>query len=103
MVVVPCADADGTSHEPSLACLNLTSAKLPMEQYSRDVSWHSESYVGGHVEASGAGVFRSDDVTPLEDEPSAVHKVTSIYVRVVCILTVRYIGHRCSGRWAYIV
>lgn len=35
----------------------------------------SETYVGGHVEALEAGVFRSDIETHFKIEPSAVQKV----------------------------
>lgn len=35
----------------------------------------SETYVGGHVEALEAGVFRSDIVTHFKIEPSAVQQV----------------------------
>ena len=35
----------------------------------------SETYVGGHVEALEAGVFRSDIATHFKIEPSAVQKV----------------------------
>lgn len=35
----------------------------------------SETYVGGHVEALEAGVFRSDIPTNFKIEPSAVQKV----------------------------
>ena len=37
----------------------------------------SETYVGGHVEALEAGVFRSDIVTHFKIEPSAVQQVCS--------------------------
>ena len=36
----------------------------------------SETYVGGHVEALEAGVFRSDIPTNFKIEPSAVQKVS---------------------------
>ena len=35
----------------------------------------SETYVGGHVEALEAGVFRSDIMTHFKIEPSAVQQV----------------------------
>ena len=35
----------------------------------------SETYVGGHVEALEAGVFRSDITTHFKIEPSAVQQV----------------------------
>lgn len=35
----------------------------------------SETYVGGHVEALEAGVFRSDIPTHFKIEPSAVQQV----------------------------
>ena len=35
----------------------------------------SETYVGGHVEALEAGVFRSDIPTNFKIEPSAVQRV----------------------------
>ena len=38
----------------------------------------SETYVGGHVEALEAGVFRSDIPTHFKIEPSAVQKVSHI-------------------------
>ena len=37
----------------------------------------SETYVGGHVEALEAGVFRSDIPTHFKIEPSAVQKVSA--------------------------
>jgi DNA polymerase epsilon subunit 1 len=37
----------------------------------------SETYVGGHVEALEAGVFRSDIPTHFKIEPSAVQQVRS--------------------------
>jgi DNA polymerase epsilon subunit 1 len=37
----------------------------------------SETYVGGHVEALEAGVFRSDIPTHFKIEPSAVQQVKS--------------------------
>jgi DNA polymerase epsilon subunit 1 len=36
----------------------------------------SETYVGGHVEALEAGVFRSDIPTDFKIEPSAVQQVS---------------------------
>ena len=40
----------------------------------------SETYVGGHVEALEAGVFRSDIPTHFKIEPSAVQTVSSFLV-----------------------
>ena len=37
----------------------------------------SETYVGGHVEALEAGVFRSDIPAHFKVEPSAVQKVSN--------------------------
>jgi DNA polymerase epsilon subunit 1 len=39
----------------------------------------SETYVGGHVEALEAGVFRSDIPTEFKIVPSAVQKVSFFY------------------------
>ena len=39
----------------------------------------SETYVGGHVEALEAGVFRSDIPTHFKIEPSAVQKVHHLH------------------------
>lgn len=41
----------------------------------------SETYVGGHVEALEAGVFRSDISTHFKIEPSAAQKVKAISFR----------------------
>lgn len=41
----------------------------------------SETYVGGHVEALEAGVFRSDIPTDFKIEPSAVQQVLIIQLR----------------------
>ena len=38
----------------------------------------SETYVGGHVEALEAGVFRSDISTQFKIEPSAAQKVSTL-------------------------
>ena len=38
----------------------------------------SETYVGGHVEALEAGVFRSDIPTHFKIEPSAVQTVSTL-------------------------
>ena len=40
----------------------------------------SETYVGGHVEALEAGVFRSDISTHFKIEPSAVQQVSVVLV-----------------------
>ena len=40
----------------------------------------SETYVGGHVEALEAGVFRSDIPTDFKIEPTAVQQVSLIYI-----------------------
>ena len=48
------------------------------EAYSNMYNGHllaSETYVGGHVEALEAGVFRSDIPLEFKIEPSAVQKV----------------------------
>ena len=45
----------------------------------------SETYVGGHVEALEAGVFRSDIPTHFKVEPSAAQKVC--YTGLLYILT----------------
>ena len=50
------------------------------EEYSNMYDGHllaSETYVGGHVEALEAGVFRSDIPLEFKIEPSAVQKVES--------------------------
>jgi DNA polymerase epsilon subunit 1 len=39
----------------------------------------SETYVGGHVEALEAGVFRSDIATHFKIEPAAIQKVSMQY------------------------
>lgn len=41
----------------------------------------SETYVGGHVEALEAGVFRSDIATDFKIVPSAVQQVSIVVVR----------------------
>jgi DNA polymerase epsilon subunit 1 len=38
----------------------------------------SETYVGGHVEALEAGVFRSDIATDFKIEPSAAQQVRAL-------------------------
>lgn len=42
----------------------------------------SETYVGGHVEALEAGVFRSDIPTHFKIEPSAAQKVCRTDARI---------------------
>lgn len=42
----------------------------------------SETYVGGHVEALEAGVFRSDIPTHFKIEPSAVQEVSRVVLHV---------------------
>jgi DNA polymerase epsilon subunit 1 len=44
----------------------------------------SETYVGGHVEALEAGVFRSDIPTDFKIEPAAVQQV-SILSWTICL------------------
>lgn len=44
----------------------------------------SETYVGGHVEALEAGVFRSDIPTDFQIVPSAVNQVMSSSFRPPC-------------------
>jgi DNA polymerase epsilon subunit 1 len=45
----------------------------------------SETYVGGHVEALEAGVFRSDIATHFKIEPSAVQSVRrSLLLHIRC-------------------
>lgn len=44
----------------------------------------SETYVGGHVEALEAGVFRSDIPTDFQIVPSAVNQVMSNSFRPPC-------------------
>ena len=46
----------------------------------------SETYVGGHVEALEAGVFRSDIPTNFKIVPEAAQKVGSHSSRIVAIL-----------------
>lgn len=41
----------------------------------------SETYVGGHVEALEAGVFRSDIPTPFKLDPQAIQQVSSTSFR----------------------
>ena len=48
----------------------------------------SETYVGGHVEALEAGVFRSDIPTHFKIEPSAVQTVSSFHVVILYWLLV---------------
>ena len=49
----------------------------------------SETYVGGHVEALEAGVFRSDIPTHFKIEPSAVQTVSSFLVVILyCLLLI---------------
>lgn len=47
----------------------------------------SETYVGGHVEALEAGVFRSDIPTHFKIEPSAVQQVCGIIFYLAHSLT----------------
>lgn len=47
----------------------------------------SETYVGGHVEALEAGVFRSDIPTDFRIVPSAVDKVSNFVAFQCCSLT----------------
>jgi DNA polymerase epsilon subunit 1 len=42
----------------------------------------SETYVGGHVEALEAGVFRSDIAVDFKVVPAALQKVRSFHVEV---------------------
>lgn len=46
----------------------------------------SETYVGGHVEALEAGVFRSDISTDFKIVPEAVQKVCSILRNILPML-----------------
>ena len=46
----------------------------------------SETYVGGHVEALEAGVFRSDIPTNFKIVPEAVQKVGGHSPRIVAVL-----------------
>ena len=53
----------------------------------------SETYVGGHVEALEAGVFRSDIVTHFKIEPSAVQKVRDAF-RMFWTMLMKCIAYR---------
>src|SRR3984885_3712040 len=48
----------------------------------------SETYVGGHVEALEAGVFRSDIATDFKIVPEAAQKVGSHNSRIVAIVMI---------------
>lgn len=56
----------------------------------------SETYVGGHVEALEAGVFRSDIPTNFKIEPTAVQKVRFACFRFGIPLTPE---HSLSMSW----
>ena len=51
----------------------------------------SETYVGGHVEALEAGVFRSDIPTDFKIEPSAVQQVSTLDRQLT------FLTHLCSS------
>ena len=54
----------------------------------------SETYVGGHVEALEAGVFRSDIPTNFKVEPSALQQVHMAIFHDT--ITLMYVAHRRS-------
>lgn len=57
----------------------------------------SETYVGGHVEALEAGVFRSDIATHFRVEPSAVQKVFHDCTRSYAFNSLHHLAHRSAG------